>query len=190
MRPSQGNQSQLYCLGNTSYPVLMLWRPHRATGHCGLWPCALWTVGAVGLREPASSFLLLCHGQKIETKTTTFEVIANHDRKHTYVALYALSQTTHPTFESVGVDFKFNIAKMAGDAIREQYFPVLKSDDQENVAKLELNVREPRAESRKGNSFLIVIFNLTVCFRRCRHREEFRRARWTVRRQRALPVQW
>ena len=29
---------------------------------------------------------------------------------------------------------------MAGDAMREQYFPVLKSDDQENVAKLELNV--------------------------------------------------
>ena len=29
---------------------------------------------------------------------------------------------------------------MAYDAIREQYFPVLKSDEKETVAKLELNV--------------------------------------------------
>ena len=37
---------------------------------------------------------------------------------------------------------------MARDAIREQYFPVLKSDEQETVAKLELNVGVQRAERK------------------------------------------
>jgi len=39
---------------------------------------------------------------------------------------------------------------MAGDAMREQYFPVLKSDDQENVAKLELNTLSPSRRVPSG----------------------------------------